>query len=54
MLAGAARGEMGSKGGGGRVRLLNVDTKEFEGFQNELICHFILGQTWSGVESESL
>jgi hypothetical protein len=26
VLAGAARGEMGSKGGGGRVRLSDVDT----------------------------
>ena len=42
LLAGAARGEMGSNGGGGRVRLLDVDTWELAGFQNELICHFIL------------
>ena len=27
VLAGAARGETGSKGGGGRVRLSNVDDK---------------------------
>ena len=41
VLAGAARGEKGSKGGGGQVRLLDVDTGELTGFQNELICHFI-------------
>ena len=29
MLAGAARGGTGSKGGGGGVRLSNVDTWEF-------------------------
>ena len=33
---------MGSKGGGGQVRLLNVDTWELAGFQNQLICRFIL------------
>ena len=31
-LAGAARGETGSKGGGGRVRLLDADTWELAGF----------------------
>ena len=41
MLAGAARGETGSKGGEGRVRLSDVDTWELVGFQ-ELICRFIL------------
>ena len=38
MLAGAARG--GKRGG--QVRLLDVDTWEFAGFQNQLISHFIL------------
>jgi hypothetical protein len=33
VLAGAARGEMGSEGGGGPVRLLDVDTWELAGFQ---------------------
>ena len=42
MLAGATRGKTASKGGGGRVRLLDVDTRELTGFQNELICCFIL------------
>ena len=42
MLAGAARGEMGSKGGGGPVRSSDVDTQELAGFQNELIHRFIL------------
>ena len=42
MLAGAAREETGSKGGGGPVRLSDVDTWELVGFQNQLICGFIL------------
>ena len=42
VLAGSARGETGSKGGGGRVRLSDVDTRELAGFQNKFICHFIL------------
>ena len=43
MLAGAAaRGEMGSKGGGGPVRLSDVDTWELAGFQNKVISHFML------------
>ena len=41
MLAGAAREETGSKGEGGHVRLLDVDTRELAGFQNKLICCFI-------------
>ena len=32
VLAGAAMGETGSKGGGDRVRLSNVDTWELAGF----------------------
>ena len=44
MLAGAAREEMGSKGRGGQVRLLDVDTRELAGF------HFSYGRGWhSGV-----
>ena len=42
VLAGTTRGERGSKGGGGRVRLLDVDTRELTGFQKELVCRFIL------------
>ena len=42
MLAGTARGGTGSKGGGGPVRLSDVDTWELAGFQNELICSFML------------
>ena len=34
VLAGAARGETGSKGGGGPVKLSDVYTKELAGFQN--------------------
>ena len=54
MLAGAARGEMGSNSGGGRVRLLDVDTWELAGFQNELICYFILVANMVGLASGSL
>jgi hypothetical protein len=32
VLAGATRGGMGSKGGGGPVRLSVVDTRELAGF----------------------
>ena len=35
MLAGAARGETGSEGGGGPVRISDVDTWELVGFQND-------------------
>ena len=35
------------------MRLLNVDTGELAGFQNELICHFILAAE-SGLASGSL
>ena len=54
MLAGAARGETRSKGGGGLVRLSDVDTWELSGFQNQLICRFMLAATWSRVVSGSL
>ena len=48
MLAGAAGGGTGSKGGGAPVRLLDVDTWELAGFQNELICHFKLAADMVG------
>ena len=48
MLADAAWGETGSKGGGGRVRLSNVDTKELAGFTDKLICSFILAEDMVG------
>jgi hypothetical protein len=35
-------GEKGSKGGGGRVGLLNVDTGKLAGFKDKLICRFKL------------
>ena len=35
-------GETRSKGGEGRVRLSDVDTWEMAGFENQLICHFML------------
>ena len=41
VLASAARGEMGSKGGGVRVRLSYVDTREFAGI-SELVDMLIL------------
>ena len=42
MLAGGTRGEKGSKGGGGQVRLLDVDTGRLLGLKYKLICHFKL------------
>ena len=42
MLAGAAREEKGSEGGGGQVRLLDVDTGRLSGLKYELVCHFNL------------
>ena len=48
MLAGAAGGKMESKGGGGPVRLSDVDTWELAGFQNDLICSFMLAAVVSG------
>ena len=42
VLAGVAREEKGSKGGGGRMRLTNFDTRELAGFKVKLICRFIL------------
>jgi hypothetical protein len=35
-------GKTGSKGGGGQVRLSDVDTREFVEFQNQLICRIML------------
>ena len=37
-------GKTGSKGGGGPVRLSEVDTWELAGFQNPLICRFMLAE----------
>ena len=42
LLAGAARGGKGTKGGGGRVRLLDVDTGRPSGLNYRLICRFKL------------
>ena len=42
MLVGAPRGETGSKGGEGPVRLLDVDTWGLAGFQNEFVRRFML------------
>ena len=48
LLAGTARGKKGSKGGGGRVRLSDVDTGELAGFKDKLICRFILSADMVG------
>ena len=48
MLAGAARQGTGSEGGGGPVRLSDVDTWELAGFQNKLICRFMLAADMVG------
>ena len=48
VLGGAARGKTGSKGGEGRVRLSDVDIREWVGFQNELIGRFILAADMVG------
>ena len=42
MLAGAARGRTGSKGGGGPVRSSDVDTGRLSGLKYKLICYFKL------------
>ena len=42
MFEGAAKGETGSKGGGGQVRLLDVDTRELVGFQNCIISRLMI------------
>ena len=41
-IAGVARGEKGSKDGGGWVSLSNVDARKLAGFKDELIWPFIL------------
>ena len=42
VLAGAGRWEKGSKGGGGRMRLSNIDTERLSRLKYKLICHFKL------------
>ena len=42
-LACAPRGEKGSKGGGGRVRLSNVDNREIVGIEVQLDMPFQIG-----------
>ena len=49
MLAGVARREKGSKGGGGRVRLLDVDTRRLWGLKYKLICLFKLDMVRGGI-----
>ena len=50
MLAGCTRGQNGSKGGGGRVRLSNVDARRLTGLK--LICVSNWRRTWSGCIQE--
>ena len=40
--AGSARGQTGSKVGGGQMRLLDVDTRRLSGLKYKLTCHFKL------------
>jgi hypothetical protein len=54
VLAGAARGEKGSKDGGGRVSLSNVDTGKLTGLKYKLISHYKLPADMSEVASRSL
>ena len=57
MLAGAARGDTGSKGGEGQVRLPDVDTRRLLRLKYKLICHFKLETDmvgWLAVASGSL
>ena len=54
VLAGAARGKKGSKGGGGRVRLLDVDIRRLSGLKYKLICHFKLATDMVGVGIQKL
>ena len=46
VLAGAARGEERSKGGGARVRLSNVDTGRLTELKYKLISSFKLAAGW--------
>ena len=48
VLAGATRGERGSKGGGGRVRLSDVRIERLSGLKYKLICHFKLATDMVG------
>ena len=47
-------GGKGTKGGGGRVRLSNVDTGRLTGFKYKLICCFKLVTDMVGVTSRNL
>ena len=47
-MAGASTGKKESKSEGGRVRLSNVDTRDLAGFEDELICSFILAADMVG------
>ena len=54
VLAGAARGKKGSKGGGSRVRLPDADTGRLLGLKYKLICHLKFAADMVGVASGSL
>ena len=49
MLPDATKGEQGSKGGGGQMRLSNVDIGRLTGFKYKLICRFKLAADMVGV-----
>ena len=48
VLAGATKGENGSKGGGGQVRLSDFDTGRLLGLKYKLICRFKLMADMAG------
>ena len=60
VLAGATRGEKGSKGRGDQLRLSNVNTGKLAGFKDKLICCFILaadmvrGGSWEFVNDRRI
>ena len=54
VLAGDTRREKGSKGGGGRVRLSDVDTWRLSGLKHKLKYHLKLASDMVGVASRSL
>ena len=51
VLAGGAIGKKGSMGGGGRVRLPDIDSRRLSGLKYLLICRFKLAADMVGVAS---
>jgi hypothetical protein len=54
ILVGAAKGEKGNGGGGGQVKLPDVNTEKLSDLKYELVCHFKLTAHMDGVVSGSL